>query len=219
VKRGNYTHQLGTCSNYILPFRLFLVSPLPLLLSSHYKHRNINKPQPTATSVPALISPVMHTCGRAAVRESEPCGEEEWKRRDRRRRSGRAAGGILAGVGRPGPTRVDKPEAVEVEGEADVPADQVIAQKNMPKGRVRCDDVIRGRLQHVTLCGGREDRCCWRVESAGSPEVSITLFYEQHGETTKRKRGRGCTNSTRVTAFTTGSNRLVEVGSRRLCGL
>jgi hypothetical protein len=67
---------------------------------------------------------------------------------------GRAAGGVLAGVGRPGPTRgVDEPEVVEVESEADVPVDQVIAQTNTPKGRVGRDNGVRGRPRRVTACG------------------------------------------------------------------
>jgi hypothetical protein len=44
-------------------------------------------------------------------------------------------------------------------------------------------------------------------------EVSVVLFYEQHGETTKRKGGEDTRAQHAVTASTSASSRLAE----RLC--
>jgi hypothetical protein len=54
-------------------------------------------------------------------------------------------GNDTLGARQTSPTRgVNESEAVEVECEADVPADQVIAQTNTPEGRVGCNNGVRG---------------------------------------------------------------------------
>jgi hypothetical protein len=67
----------------------------------------------------------------------------------------------------------------------------------------------------VTLCRGRECGATTRaVEGVecrvgGEGEVSVVLFYEQHGETTKRKRGEDARARHAVTASINASSRPV----------